>query len=48
MLQEQEMLFLADFIEKSIFNFKFLKPERIPNLIQLLEKMDETAGHDQQ
>lgn len=46
-LQENELRFLAQFIDQSIFKQKFLSQDKIPNLIKVLEKLESSPGTDQ-
>jgi len=46
LLQENEVRFLAEFIETSIIKEKFLTPERMPNLLQVLEDLEKSSSAD--
>jgi hypothetical protein len=48
LLQENEVRFLAQFIDQSIISLKFLTPERLPLILKVAEELEKSTTHDLQ
>jgi len=45
LMQENEVRFLAEFIDCSIITTKFLTPERLPNILKVAEELEKTTSN---